>query len=327
MSSEPSFSIIVITYNRARYLESCLRRLELLDYSNFEVVVVNGPSTDDTERVLQLFPKARICGTEERNVSKSRNVGLHVAKGEFVAFIDDDALASRHWLRELARGFDNATVGGVGGLVYGVDPRRVDFCNGIVDTYGGVVPVRSEAGGYNHKDGSKFNSAMGTNCGFRRSALFQIGLFDGELELYHDEADMCVRLIRAGWEIVQNPRARVVHLSASGPNRASRLDTNWHTISKNTVYFALKHGSERKWRRLHSCRAIEVICRSRFLDFTRWFLSRKVSPRLYWKILRGAYSGVWAGCQKARSASFISSPIPLEERGEIRPFPPFGRPS
>ena len=322
MGYEPSFSIIIITYNRAHYLESCLRRLELLDYSNFEVVVVNGPSTDDTERVLELFPRARICVTEERNVSKSRNVGLRVAEGEFVAFIDDDALASRHWLRELARGFDSTTVGGVGGLVYGVDPRRVDFSNGIVDIYGGVVPVRSEAGGYNHKNGSKFNSAMGTNCGFRRSALFQIGLFDGELELYHDEADVCVRLIRAGWEIVQNPRARVVHLSAAGPNRASRLDTNWHTILKNTVYFALKHGSEREWRLLHSFRAIEVICRSRFLEFTRWFLSRKVSLRLYWKILRGAYSGIWAGYQKARSTSFISSPVHFEEAGGIRPFRP-----
>ena len=323
MGYEPSFSIIVITYNRAHYLESCLRRLELLDYSNFEVVVVNGPSTDDTERVLQRFPRARICVTEERNVSKSRNVGLHVAEGEFAAFIDDDALASRHWLKELARGFDSARVGGVGGLVYGVDPRRVDFSNGIVDTYGGVVPVRSKAGGYNHKNGPKFNSAMGTNCGFRRSALFQIGLFDEEFDYYHDEADICRRLIGAGWKIAHNPRARVVHLSAAGPNRPSRFDVNWHTILKNTVYFALKHGSEREWRRVHSCRAIEVICRSRFLEFTRWFLSRKVSPRLYWKILRGACSGVWTGYQKTRSASFISSPVPLEERGEIRPFPPF----
>ena len=70
MRFEPSFSIIIITYNRAHYLESCLCRLELLDYSNFEVVVVNGPSTDGTEGVLELFPRARICVTEERNVSK-----------------------------------------------------------------------------------------------------------------------------------------------------------------------------------------------------------------------------------------------------------------
>ena len=324
MSSEPSFSIIVITYNRAHYLESCLRRLELLDYSNFEVVVVNGPSTDDTVRVLDLFPRAQICTTESRNVSRSRNLGLHASGGEFVAFIDDDALASRDWLRELAGSFDSsAAVGGVGGLVYGVNPRRVDFSYGIVDSYGRVDPVRTQQGDYNHPNGSRFNSVMGTNCGFRRLALSQIGLFDEEFDYYHDEADICRRLIGAGWQIAHNPRARVVHLSAAGPNRPSRFDVNWHAILKNTVYFALKHGTGRKWRRVHSCRAIDVIWRSRFLEFSRWLLFRKVSSRLYWKILRSAYSGVWAGYHKARSASFISSPVPLEEEREIRPFHPF----
>ncbi len=322
MGYEPSFSIIIITYNRAHYLESCLRRLELLDYSNFEVVVVNGPSTDETERVLQLFPRVRICVTEEGNVSKSRNVGLHVAEGELVAFIDDDALASRDWLKELSASFDHPAVGGVGGLVYGLNPRRVDFSYGIVDIYGRVDPVRSQAGDYNHPNGYRFNSVMGTNCGFRRLALSQIGLFDEEFDYYHDEADICRRLIGAGWKITFSPGARVVHLSATGPTRSSRFDVNWHTILKNTVYFALKHGSERKWRCLHSCRAMEVICRSRFLEFTRWFLSRKVSLQSYWKILRGAYSGLWAGYQKARSTSFISLPVPLEEGGGIRPFRP-----
>ena len=153
MGHDPSFSIIIITCDRADYLESCLRRLELLDYSNFEVVVVNGPSTDDTERVLQLFPRARTCMTENRNVSRSRNLGLHVARGEFVSFIDDDALASRNWLRELAASLDSPAVGGVGGLVYGVNPRRVDFSYGIVDRYGRVDPVRRQAGDYNHPHG------------------------------------------------------------------------------------------------------------------------------------------------------------------------------
>lgn len=323
MRSEPSFSIIVITCNRAHYLESCLRRLELLDYSNFEVVVVNGPSTDDTARVLDLFPRVRICTTENRNVSRSRNLGLHAAGGEFVSFIDDDALASRGWLRELAGSFDSATVGGVGGLVYGVNPRRVDFSYGTVDSYGRVDAVRHQERDYKHSGGSRFNSVMGTNCGFRRLALSQIGLFDEEFDYYHDEADICRRLIGAGWQIAYNSRAKVVHLSAAGPDRPSRFDVNWHTILKNTVYFALKHGTERKWRRLHSCRAIEVIWRSRFLEFSRWFLSRKVSSRLYWKILKGACSGVWAGYQKVRSTSFISLPIPLKEGRGVRPFRPF----
>lgn len=319
-SDEPSFSIIVITYNRAKYLASCLRRLEFQDYSNFEVIVVNGPSTDETEGVLQLFPRARVCLADAGNVSRSRNVALRAAEGELVAFIDDDALACRDWLKQLSRSFEQTTVGGAGGLVYGIDPRRVDFSNGTVDRFGRVVPLRSRQGTYNDKNGSTFNTVMGTNCGFRRSALFQIGLFDEVFDYYHDEADVCTRLIGAGWQIAHNPAARVVHLSASGPERPSRFDLNWHTVLKNTVYFSLKNGPPQRGKRVHAWRALTVICRSRFLEFSRWLISGRVMPGLYAKILRRAFSGVRAGWEQSRLSQAAGAVMLMRKGGRIYPY-------
>src|SRR5215472_126095 len=85
-------SIIINTYNRAASLDTALHSLRRLNYPWFEVVVVNGPSTDHTLEVLEAHRSHIRVGTcSDRNLSISRNVGIEMARGDLVAFIDDDA--------------------------------------------------------------------------------------------------------------------------------------------------------------------------------------------------------------------------------------------
>ena len=87
-----SFSIIVNTYNRGEYLADTLLSLSELDYENYEVIVVNGPSTDNTQDVLSHWKDiVKIGKCPEANLSMSRNIGIQMASGDIVAFIDDDA--------------------------------------------------------------------------------------------------------------------------------------------------------------------------------------------------------------------------------------------
>jgi len=88
-----SVSIIINTYNRANSLSNALSSLKFLNYSKFEVIVVNGPSTDNTGKVLKKFGNdIKIGNCSERNLSVSRNIGIGIAAGEIVAFLDDDAI-------------------------------------------------------------------------------------------------------------------------------------------------------------------------------------------------------------------------------------------
>ena len=88
-----SISVIINTYNRRQSLAITLRSLAWLDYPHFEVIVVNGPSADDTEDFLNAFSgNMKVGSCENRNLSESRNVGVQMASGEIVAFIDDDAI-------------------------------------------------------------------------------------------------------------------------------------------------------------------------------------------------------------------------------------------
>ena len=85
-------SVVINTYNRGPSLRHTLHALRYQTHDAFEVIAVNGPSTDDTLAVLAEFPDVRVAHCPEVHLCKSRNVGVAEAAGDLVAFIDDDAL-------------------------------------------------------------------------------------------------------------------------------------------------------------------------------------------------------------------------------------------
>ena len=116
----PTFSIVINTLNRATLLAKTLDSLRWLKYRGaFEVIVVNGPSTDHSQEVIDAWlPSIRAARCEVANLSVSRNIGICMARGDIVAFIDDDAIPEPEWLAQLAQAYDSPLVGAAGGLVF-----------------------------------------------------------------------------------------------------------------------------------------------------------------------------------------------------------------
>ena len=93
MTSLPKVSVIVPTYNRAGWLEETLRSVVNQTFKDFELIVVDDGSIDNTSQVMQSFPDAQYFVMETNSgVSKARNLGLDFAKGEFICFLDSDDL-------------------------------------------------------------------------------------------------------------------------------------------------------------------------------------------------------------------------------------------
>ena len=93
MTSFPKVSVIVPTYNRAGWLEETLRSVVSQTFKDFELIVVDDGSTDNTSKVMESFPDAKYFTMRENSgVSKARNLGLDYAKGEFICFLDSDDL-------------------------------------------------------------------------------------------------------------------------------------------------------------------------------------------------------------------------------------------
>ncbi len=118
-----TFSIIINTLDRAGPLRNVLRALEHQSYPHFEVIIVVGPTHDNTlEMLAEYADRVKILRCEEANLSQSRNLGLLAAQGDCVAYIDDDAVPCYNWLRQLSVLFEDANLVATGGRVYSVHP-------------------------------------------------------------------------------------------------------------------------------------------------------------------------------------------------------------
>jgi glycosyltransferase involved in cell wall biosynthesis/GT2 family glycosyltransferase len=240
-------SVVINTYNRAERLERCLAALSRQTYRQFEVVVVNGPSTDHTEALLRSYGNSiRVVSTPSRVLCVSRNLGIACASGELVAFIDDDAVADATWLANLAAVLNDPRVGAAGGLVYRMNGREIEFRNGVIDRRGVVEWDRGAPGHYSTWRDDRLNTVSGNNCIFRRRLLHEIGGFDERIEYYHDEADVVMRIAERGFRIEHCPEAVVYHEAATSHNRRSMIDLNWFAVYKNTLYCAVKNAKRSK---------------------------------------------------------------------------------
>ena len=91
---EKMLSIIVPVYNTAEYLEQCIGSILSSSYQNLEIICVNDGSTDESENILNKMKKKdsriKVVNTQNGGVSKARNIGLSMAQGEFISFVDSD---------------------------------------------------------------------------------------------------------------------------------------------------------------------------------------------------------------------------------------------
>jgi len=176
---DPKVSIIVNTFNRAEYLRKNLESLQKLHYSNKEIIVVNGPSTDNTTEVLNEFVGIKKFKINYANLGKSRNFGIMQSNGEYLAFIDDDATASEYWLDELLEFMRSEKLAGAGGIVYDVPSRSVLWERVMSDKFGSVTSLNSQSEvSKSSPTSEKFLYLAGCNMMFRKDALMQIGGFN-----------------------------------------------------------------------------------------------------------------------------------------------------
>ncbi|MBA3765316.1 MAG: glycosyltransferase, partial [Actinobacteria bacterium] len=263
-------SVVINTYNRAQSLESTLRALRQLDPVDLEVVVVNGPSTDGTKEVLDRWDRwVKVGHCPERNLSMSRNIGIAMAAGDVVAFIDDDAYPDPAWLRHILDGFEDPEVAGVGGPTLDHTGVTLQARYNLADRLGNAwVSTDADAPNptalFNAPIIDTFLYTLGTNSAFRRDRLIEIGGFDEEYEYYLDETDVCLRLIERGYVITALDAGTVFHkFLPSAMRTPQRAVRDRFPVIKNRVYFGLTHGLE-----THS---FDDLCRSlvTFLDLSR----------------------------------------------------------
>src|SRR5579885_437348 len=198
----PMVSVVICAYNAERTMEACLKSLRELNYPNYEVVVVDDGSRDRTAEIAARFPEFRLIRQPNKGLSVARNVGMHAARGEIIAYTDSDCVVDPHWLTLMvgamvANGFDAC-----GGPNYAPhEEARIAAC--VSASPGAPCQVLTAEDRAEH--------LAGCNMVFRKAVLQRIGGFDPQFTAAGDDVDICWRALEAGFVLGFCPAAFVWH--------------------------------------------------------------------------------------------------------------------
>ncbi|MGI8558884.1 MAG: glycosyltransferase [Solirubrobacteraceae bacterium] len=209
--------MVVCTRHRATVLARCLSSLANLSYPNYEVIVVDNSLGDPEAKRMTVQAGARYINEPNLGLSRARNVGARAASGEIVAFVDDDAVAHRDWLRHHATALDDVRLGATTGRIL-PGPGTPAHINGSLATgdYGDRAFSVDRRTPHWFEMANFGGIGNGGNMAFRR-ALFDEGLRfsewlgSGSLIQGGEEHHAFFSVIQRGHAIAYIPAAAVYH--------------------------------------------------------------------------------------------------------------------
>lgn len=205
-SVDPPISVIVPAYNEEKVIESALESLLQLDYPNFEVVVVDDGSTDQTlakaARFAGEYGNCRIRVTTQQNGGKASalNAGVALTESPIVLCMDADSRLEPQTLKRAVVHFRDPSIGAVAGNVKVVNRENLWARLQALEYIEGLNMTRRAQSFL-----SVVNIVPGPIGLFRREAIVAVGGYD--LDTFAEDADLTLKILTAGWKVQYEPRA------------------------------------------------------------------------------------------------------------------------
>jgi glycosyltransferase involved in cell wall biosynthesis len=201
-------SAVIVTYNRPEEVKKAVDSLANQSVKPFEIIIIDNGSNPSLSMKVDSSKLKLIRFDEEIGLSRARNYGIKVAKGEYIAFMDDDCIASKHWIEEIQKGIK------AGGEILG-GPLRPRFR---------AKPPKW----WNEKDlgylagvgNSETRAIWGGNMVFKKEVFRKIGVFNPKIgrqkgKLLADEESCLIAKGKKSCKILFMPKAEVFHLVTS----------------------------------------------------------------------------------------------------------------
>ncbi|MEI7764756.1 MAG: glycosyltransferase family 2 protein, partial [Comamonadaceae bacterium] len=205
-SSLPMISLVVPAYNEGPVIQAAMRALLALDYPNYEIIVVDDGSTDDTyEKAMGVASESvalevRVVTKRNGGKADALNTGMTLARGEFVLNMDGDTKLSPNALRACIRHFENPKVGAVAGNVKVINRENIWTRIQALEYVEGLAMARKA-----QSFGRVVNIIPGPLGMFRKSVLQQVGGYDRDT--FAEDCDLTLKLLMRGWHIEYEPAA------------------------------------------------------------------------------------------------------------------------
>jgi GT2 family glycosyltransferase len=317
MPDSPLVSVVVVNWNGQRVIGGCLASLASQIFPDFEVIVVDNGSTDDSIALLESspLPIRLIRNAENKGFCGANNQGIEAARGKYLALLNNDAEADAGWLGALVDAIgetDGAPCGMVASKILLFDDRkRIDKVGHLIYPDGqnrGRGSGEIDAGQYEVLEETLWPD--GCAALYSADMLRQIGGFDEDFFAYADDAELGLRGRIAGWRALYAPKAVVYHHGASTLGRHS--PRRLFLIERNRIWLVAKLFPVRLWPLT-----------------PYYFLQRAIATALAHSSGEGeAFAstrqmGAWALIQciaKANAAALLGLPRMIRKRSQINKF-------
>lgn len=236
-------SVIIPTLDRHDILINTLKDVLKQDYPDFEIIVVD--QTDEPAKAVSDFIKAhhqiKYIHLDQKSSPYARNIGVKNASGEIVLFLDDDVeIKSHDFISQHLANYLDPQIGLVGGrVVYDFNDIAAIKTVGRLKWWG-----LKEVTNFNSTVKTQIDHAPGGNLSCYKKVFDEVGGFS---EIYKgnahmEETDFCLRVRRAGYQLIFEPKAILRHLQVGyGGNRADDLYQFRYWLVHNFVVFYLKN--------------------------------------------------------------------------------------
>lgn len=235
-------SIIILTYNSSRFIDSLLKSLKVFG-KEAEIIVVDNDSTDDTIEKIKNSKELKIIETGKNlGFAAGINYGAKKANGEFLLFINPDAKFEKGKLEDMISIFENnEKVGIVGGKMIG-NSGNVEMSAGKFFSFAPSILIAlglDEAFGvrFSPNKTSKVDFVSGGFMMVKSKIFKDLSGFDEKFFMYIEDMELCFRTKKAGFDTYFNPNVEIMHLGQGSSNRSFAIKN----IYKGILYFHKKH--------------------------------------------------------------------------------------
>ena len=244
--SLPLVSVIIVNWNGLRFLEGCLSSLFNQSYQAFEVIMIdNGSADGSVEFVKSNFPKTVIIENKENlGFSAANNQGIRVAKGKYIATLNNDTKLDKNWLSNLVNLAESSEdrVGMWAPKILSMkEPTKIDSVGGLLIYKDGIARGRGrgteDKGQFDKVEEILFPSAC--SALYRKDMLDEVGYFDEDFFAYCEDTDLGLRGRLAGWKALSAPNAIVYHHYSGSTGRYSEIKA--FLVERNHIWLVVKN--------------------------------------------------------------------------------------
>jgi GT2 family glycosyltransferase len=250
MNKLPKIYIIILNFNSYEDTIECVKSIENISYDNYEIVIVDNNSSDNSVKVLsERFPNHNlILSKENLGYAKGNNIGIKYALeqgAEYICILNNDVIVERNFLELLIKQFgDNNSIGMVGPCICEYSNKDVVQAMGAyIDLYRGLAMGQNQGQDYNKIEKRYIEvDYLGGACFMVKAEVFRsIGLIPENYFLFYEETEFCLRARKFGYKLMCVHESKVYHKRSATISKYSGL--SYYFLNRNRIIFMRRNAN------------------------------------------------------------------------------------